>query len=86
MERPVVISSGGSAKEIVGKEEFGLLVRPDDAFDLQHKLRFLLDHPEVRERMGKEGRAFVRARYDRLVRLKKTLELYDRILKRRGIG
>ena len=37
---PIVITNGGSAAEIVGNEEFGLLFRPQDAFDLQRQLRF----------------------------------------------
>src|SRR6185312_1683974 len=39
MECPIIISSGGSSDEIVGHEEFGLTMRPDDAFDLQRQLR-----------------------------------------------
>ncbi|OFZ55444.1 MAG: hypothetical protein A2428_05055 [Bdellovibrionales bacterium RIFOXYC1_FULL_54_43] len=85
MERPVVISTGGSAQEIVGaNEEFGLLIRPDDAFDLQRRLRYLLDNPEERVRMGQKARGHVLRNYDRVTRVRKTLELYERALRRRG--
>jgi L-malate glycosyltransferase len=83
MERPIIISNGGSAQEIVGKEEFGLTVRPDDAFDLQLKIRSLLDHPQVRLRMGQKARKHVQENYDRTKRVIKTLGIYDRALKRR---
>ena len=86
MECPVLVSHGGSAEEIVGNEEFGLLVRPNDAFDLQRQLRALLDHPERRLEMGRRARSHVMANYDRETRLQKTLELYDRALRRRGLG
>jgi len=84
MECPVVISSGGSAAEIVGNEEYGLLVYPNDAFDLQRQLRKLLDNPQLRREMGLKGRAHVRASYDRRMRLMRTLEVYERSIRRRG--
>lgn len=85
MKCPIVISSGGSADEIVGKEEFGLLVRPDDAFDLRGRLTYLLDHPEKRKEMGERAREHVLKNYDRHVRLERTLNLYERMLRRRGM-
>jgi glycosyltransferase involved in cell wall biosynthesis len=84
MECPIVISSGGSSEEIVGDEEFGLTMRPDDAFDLQRQLRHLLSRPEERVTMGKRAREHVRKNYDRRARLVKTLELYAKGLRRRS--
>lgn len=85
MECPILISSGGSASEIVGEEEFGLLMRPEDAFDLQTQLRHMLDSPMERIQMGQRARAHVRKNYDRRFRLARTLDLYGRALTRRGI-
>lgn len=85
METPLVISRGGSASEIVGNEEFGLLMRSDDAFDLQRQLRWFLDHPEERREMGKKARLYVRENYDRKMRLLRTLSLYERSLRRRRL-
>ncbi|OFZ22445.1 MAG: hypothetical protein A2X94_01310 [Bdellovibrionales bacterium GWB1_55_8] len=84
MERPIIISSGGSAREIIGNEEFGLAMRPDDAFDLQARLRFLLEHHGERINMGLKARRHVLENYDRLMRVRRTLEIYDRALRRRG--
>jgi glycosyltransferase involved in cell wall biosynthesis len=88
MECPIVISSGGSAEEILGRDlggrrEFGLMTRPDDAFDLQTQLRNLLDHPEERSEMGRHAREHVVRNYDRKNRLRRTLEIYERALRRR---
>lgn len=83
MECPVLISRGGSAQEIVGEEEYGLLVRPNDAFDLQRQLRFFLENPEKRIEMGRKARTHVRHWYDRKNRLINTLSLYERVLRRR---
>ncbi len=84
MACPVVISRGGSAREIVGEEEYGLLVRPNDAFDLQSQLRVLIENPELRRQMGEKAKAFVHSRYDKFNRVLGTLALYDRCLKRRA--
>ena len=83
MECPIVISSGGSAAEIVGQEEFGLLIRPQDAFDLQRQIRHMLDNPMERVQMGQRARDHVKRCYDRRLRLLKTLEVYDRCLRLR---
>jgi glycosyltransferase involved in cell wall biosynthesis len=86
MECPIVISSGGSAREIVGlHEDFGLTIRPDDAFDLQRQLRRLIDNPIERVRMGQRAREHVMKNFDRKTRIQKTLEIYDHCLRERGL-
>jgi glycosyltransferase involved in cell wall biosynthesis len=84
MECPIILSRGGSASEIVGQEEFGVLMRPADAFDLAKQIQFLLERPDLREMMGKKGRDHVRRQYDRKVRLFRTLDLYERGIRRRS--
>lgn len=85
MKCPIVISSGGSAREIVGNEEFGLLIRPFDAFDLQSKLRRLLEDPQERIQMGERAREHVQKNFERNARLRTLLEVYERVLRRRGL-
>jgi L-malate glycosyltransferase len=85
MECPIIISTGGSSNEIVGREEYGLLVHPEDAFDLQRQLRHLIDHPDARREMGARGREHVRKNYDRQMRIQQTLEFYERCLRRRSL-
>lgn len=83
MECPIIISSGGSAEEIVGRELYGLTMRPEDAFDLQMKLKQLIENEKLRREMGKRARAHVMKHYDRKLRVKTTLQLYDRGYRRR---
>lgn len=84
MKCPVIISSGGSAEEIVGsKQELGLTVRPDDPLDLTKQIQFLIDHPKERKKMAKLGRDHVVAHFDRETRKLRTMKLYDRALRRR---
>src|SRR5690606_6312017 len=84
MECPVILSRGGSAREIVGNEEFGLLVRPEDAFDLQRQLKWMISNPVQRRQMGQRARKHVLKTYDRMERIHSTLRLYDRVLRRRA--
>jgi glycosyltransferase involved in cell wall biosynthesis len=84
MECPVILSRGGSAEEIVGLSgERGLYTRPEDAFDLQTQIRFLLEHPRERVEMGRRGRAWVLEHFDWRKRVVETLQLYQRAYRRR---
>lgn len=61
----------------------GILV-PRDAQTIAHATTFLLDHPELRRRMGNAGREFVRTRCPH-ERLASELEqLYLRLLREKG--
>ena len=80
----IIISQGGSATEIVGSQEFGLLVRPEDAFDLQRQLKTLVEDAGLRKEMGRKARLHVMESYDRKLRLHRTLALYERGFRRRN--
>jgi glycosyltransferase involved in cell wall biosynthesis len=84
MECPIVIPSDEGAYEIVGNREFGLMTRPNDAFDLQVQLRYFLENEEERKKMAKRAREHVKRIYHRQVRFLKTLEAYERNLRRHG--
>ena len=86
MECPIVLSKGENAAEIVGnREEYGLLIRADDAFDLQRALRVLLEDERMRRRMGKDARRHVKKHYDRRIRLIRVLDVYDRVQEHRRL-
>jgi glycosyltransferase involved in cell wall biosynthesis len=83
MERPVVLSNVTGAEDIVGRKEYGLLVRPEDAFDLQSKLLYLLQNPEERQVMGTKGRLHVLKHFDKRTRFLRSLDIYEKCVKRR---
>ena len=83
MERPVVLSNVVGAEDIVGEREFGLLVRPEDAFDLQTQILYLLQNPGRRSAMGTNGRHHVLKNFDKKTRFLKSEDLYERCIKRR---
>jgi glycosyltransferase involved in cell wall biosynthesis len=86
MECPILVSRGGGAAGLFGPdagfEEFGLLVRPSDAFDLSNQLRWLLNRPDQRLVMGRKAREQARRRYDRRIRVGRTLEAYNKLKRR----
>lgn len=84
LEKPVVLSRIAGSRDIVGvNQEFGLLVRPEDAFDLQQKIMTLIDNPSLRMNMGVNGRKFVLRHFDKNIRFIRTLEMYEKCLRRR---
>ena len=53
--RPVVAAKAGGAVEIIGNDEGGLLVTPDDARALTKALSQLLSQPKEAERLAERG-------------------------------
>ncbi len=62
--RPVVAARVGGLQDIVHHGETGLLFARGDAQELAQALNLLLDRPEMRARMGAQGRSMVERQYD----------------------
>ena len=65
MERPLVLGVRGEAAEIVTASGAGVVVPPEDAAALAQAVCDLVADPARARAMGRAGRAFVAARYDR---------------------
>ncbi|MBO9370914.1 MAG: glycosyltransferase family 4 protein [Chloroflexi bacterium] len=61
--RPVLAHSIPGVRSVVRDGEDGLLARPGDMNDLVEKMRALLEDPQRRAQMGRQGRARVEAEY-----------------------
>jgi glycosyltransferase involved in cell wall biosynthesis len=61
--RPVVATEGGGPSEIVGSDDEGVLVPPDDPEKLAAAMMNLIDAPERRRRLGERGRAVVLSKF-----------------------
>ena len=85
MATPIICASGPDSLEWIGNSQGGLLMRSGDSFDLQRKLRMILEDPEELKTMGKRAVQFARQNYDRNTRTERLLEIYDRILRRREV-
>jgi glycosyltransferase involved in cell wall biosynthesis len=79
----VVASSQGGVTEFVHDGQTGILVEPADEEALAAALRRLLDHRELAEKLGAEGRRFALAELTEERFLDRVEALYERVLERR---
>ena len=83
MGTPIICASGQDSIEWIGRSESGLLMRSGDSFDLQRRLRMMLEDPEQLKIMGQNAVQHAREFYDRKKRTERLLEIYERVIKRR---
>ena len=87
MERPVVATDHGGARETILPGESGLLVTPGSASALAEALAELLARsPEELAAMGRKGRAHIEAHYTVERMCETTLELYRELIEARLPG
>ena len=75
---PVIASNTGGLPELITKD-VGLLHEPSDIDDMVTKINYLMENPQVRNDMSKNGVAFSR-KNDWKTTSEKVLNLYRRIL------
>jgi glycosyltransferase involved in cell wall biosynthesis len=83
MGTPIICASGLDSTEWIGNSQGGLLMRSGDSFDLQRKLRTILEDPEEFKAMGTRAVQFARKNYDRNKRTDKIMDVYQRVVRRR---
>jgi len=76
---PVVASNLPGMREIVSKENCGMLVNPDDAEETAEAIATLLREEKMRLLMGKKGRLAAEREYNWEMEVGKLFDLYDRI-------
>jgi glycosyltransferase involved in cell wall biosynthesis len=84
MGTPIICASGPDANEWTGNSQCGHTMRSGDSFDLQRKLRMILEDPSELKVMGQRAVQFARENYDRHLRTERLHEIYDRAVKRRA--
>lgn len=75
MERPILLGVEGETRRLVEEGECGLFFQPEDARDLASAAVRLADSPSLGERLGRNGRDFVRRHFNRDVLALRYLEL-----------
>jgi len=64
--RPILLAMDGEARRLAEQEAgAAIYVEPENPSALASAILYLYEHPEEAELMGKRGRAFVEARFDR---------------------
>ncbi len=82
--KPVIGSKIGAIKEVVRDGETGILFESGNAHDLADKIRWLLNHPEKRNEMGKRAKGLVRNEYNAELHYERIMRVYRSALKRCG--
>ncbi|GAA4847819.1 glycosyltransferase [Algivirga pacifica] len=77
MELPVIVSDVGGMKYGMINGETGFVVKEKDIEGFVEKLKWLMDHPEEQQKMGKAARNFVVENYDNKVLGEKLIEIYE---------
>ena len=77
--RPIVTTDTEGCREIGRNGVNGLLVPVCDAEVLAEAILRLLNDPELRARLGREGRRIVTEEFSLEIVIRKTLDLYDQI-------
>lgn len=83
--RPVVVTDVGGAREVVNEGETGYLVASGDDATMAVRIISLLRDPESARLMGRNGKRLVEEKFSCEAQLARTEELYDRLLRQRGI-
>lgn len=78
---PIIASNVSGIPDAVKDGVNGFLVEQKNAKQLAEKILYLIEHPEVRERMGKEGRKMVEEKFTWEKIAKKTIEIYKKTLR-----
>src|SRR6478672_5350930 len=86
MGLPVVATRVAGLPSLINPGVNGLLVEPGSVADLAAALAGLLGGPALRERLGREGRRTVEARYSFRDRMSRIQDLYEQLIPPRGPG
>lgn len=80
---PVVATDVGGSREAIVEGSTGYLVQSGDDETMAERIISLLREPEKAREMGRQGRALVEERFSCTAQLRRTEELYDRLLQKK---
>lgn len=81
MERPIIISINGEARNLVESAKAGVFSKPEDPMDLVDKIDLLYKNQNLRIKLGQNGRQFVTNHYNRNALADKYLKIIEKLVK-----
>ncbi len=81
MKVPVICTDFGGLPEAVTNGETGIVVPAKDAESLYKAIKYLIENPEIRKKMGEKGIKKIKEKFNIESNVKKTEELYLDVLK-----
>ncbi|MFH7030170.1 MAG: glycosyltransferase [Heteroscytonema crispum UTEX LB 1556] len=79
MGLPVIGTLHGGIPELIEDGISGFLVPERDDLAIADKFKYLIEHPEIWEQMGKAGRAYIEANYDMNKLNDELVEIYRQV-------
>ncbi len=86
MGAPILAFEAEGVREMVKDGVNGFVFRHGDVRAMSQALERFIQHPEEARRMGRQGRALVDDRWDIATMQRKTQELYEQLLKEKGLA
>jgi glycosyltransferase involved in cell wall biosynthesis len=78
--KPILVSNCAPQQTLAESEECGLSHKDDSAHDFAKQAEFLANHPEEREKMGKNGRRAVLEKFNTEHMGERIVALYEKVL------
>ncbi|MGE5810037.1 MAG: glycosyltransferase [Ignavibacteria bacterium] len=79
-EKPVIVSNAGGLPEVVENNRTGLIIEPKNIEQTADAIDKLVNDPELRCKMGEEGRKLVREKYEWSNCLDKLIKIYEEVV------
>lgn len=76
---PVISTNSGSIYEVLKDNETGLLVRPDNKEELKIAMEKLTNNPELRRKLGENGREYIKNNFSHQVIAEKLYNLFKKV-------
>ncbi len=74
-ERPLIVGVEGQAHEIMEAAHAGIAIEPENSQALAAAINHLVNNPEARQMMGKQGRDYILRNFSRAATARKYLEI-----------
>jgi glycosyltransferase involved in cell wall biosynthesis len=78
---PIICADKGGPADIVVNMETGIKVQPNNLNDSVKAIKYLIDNPQIAEKMGKNGRIRAKSVYSMKGVAQQHLELFESCLK-----
>jgi len=79
-ETPVVASNVGGIPEAIQNGRNGILVPPGNVVELARSIQYLLDNPQIRKKIGKEGRRRVTENFSVEIITERLCRIYNQMI------
>ena len=78
--KPVIATDSGGTKEIVVNNKTGFIIQPENVDELFSKIDYLLDHTDIAQEMGENGKCRVQTEFSIDKMISAYEEIYESIL------